>query len=249
MDAAEGRFRRIGQVIGLLALLAAAIWLLTAMGRGPLRVPSLWHFGAWGPWLADRDALTSAFALLRVATLALAWYLLGATLVGVAARLARGPRLVAIADAVTVPMVRRLLQSALGVGLATASLTAGSGDGPAPARVESVATAQLPSDPIAMTPLSGDALVMQPFESHPAQPPAVRAQQFHDSWTVDPGDHFWSIAETALRRAWEREPTDDETAAYWEELIAANRQRLIDPGNPDLIQPGQVFVLPPPPRR
>jgi nucleoid-associated protein YgaU len=32
---------------------------------------------------------------------------------------------------------------------------------------------------------------------------------------------------------------------YWHRLIAANGDRLVDAGNPDLLYPGQVLVLPP----
>jgi nucleoid-associated protein YgaU len=33
-------------------------------------------------------------------------------------------------------------------------------------------------------------------------------------------------------------------ADYWLRLVAANRDRLIRPGDPDLIQPGQTLLLP-----
>ena len=33
-------------------------------------------------------------------------------------------------------------------------------------------------------------------------------------------------------------------AAYWRRLIEANRGRLVDPDDPDLVLPGQRFVLP-----
>ena len=73
-------------------------------------------------------------------------------------------------------------------------------------------------------------------------PPAAPA-----SWTVRPGDHFWAAAERSLAQAWNRPPTDAETAPYWRSLVAPNRDRLPDPANPDLIFPGQVLVVPPPP--
>ena len=60
------------------------------------------------------------------------------------------------------------------------------------------------------------------------------------TWTVQPGDHLWGIAEATA--------TDDslETiAAHWLRIIEINRHRLPDPGNPDLILPGLVVELPP----
>lgn len=64
------------------------------------------------------------------------------------------------------------------------------------------------------------------------------------TWTVEQGDHLWSIASRALGDRLEREPSSDEVLPYWQDLIEANRDRLVDPSNPDLILAGQVFVLP-----
>ena len=64
-------------------------------------------------------------------------------------------------------------------------------------------------------------------------------------WTVQPGDHLWHIAEVTVRAAHQGAATDREIAAYWQVLIAANRDRLAVPGVADLILPGQQFVLPP----
>ncbi|MDF1595707.1 MAG: LysM peptidoglycan-binding domain-containing protein, partial [Acidimicrobiia bacterium] len=63
--------------------------------------------------------------------------------------------------------------------------------------------------------------------------------------TVEVGDAFWSIAQTALADAWGRPPSTDEITHYWHELVDTNRDRLAPPYDPDLIYPGQVFALPP----
>jgi nucleoid-associated protein YgaU len=60
-----------------------------------------------------------------------------------------------------------------------------------------------------------------------------------DEWVVAPGESFWSIAEEVVGDA----PAGD-VETYWRSLIEANRDRLVSP-SPDLIRPGQVFVLPP----
>ncbi|MFO8075343.1 MAG: LysM domain-containing protein, partial [Egibacteraceae bacterium] len=78
---------------------------------------------ALAAWVSAEDPLTTAFTVLRLVVLALAWYLLGVTTIGVVARLARAARVVALADLLTVAPVRRLLSAALGVGLATAAVT------------------------------------------------------------------------------------------------------------------------------
>jgi len=64
---------------------------------------------------------------------------------------------------------------------------------------------------------------------------------------VQRGDHLWSIAAAVLEQRWGRPPHDDEIAPYWRALVAANRGGLVDPGNPDLIVPGQQLRLPPAP--
>ena len=53
---------------------------------------------------------------------------------------------------------------------------------------------------------------------------------------VAPGDSFWSIAAD--------EAGDRDLVGYWRALIEANRDRLVDPTNPDLLYPDQVLVLP-----
>jgi nucleoid-associated protein YgaU len=81
----------------------------------------------------------------------------------------------------------------------------------------------------------------------PAPPPAT----VHDSagsWTVESGDNFWRKAERVLTDAWQGPPTVGEVAGYWRTLIDANRSRLRR-NTPDLIYPGQVFVVPPAPTR
>jgi len=42
-----------------------------------------------------------------------------------------------------------------------------------------------------------------------------------------------------------RAPSNAEITRYWLSLIAANRSRLIHPGNPNLIYVGQIVLLPP----
>lgn len=65
-------------------------------------------------------------------------------------------------------------------------------------------------------------------------------------WRVRPGEHFWSIAAEVVSRS-SATPFDERAvAAYWVRLIEANRSRLRDPGNPDLLMPGTVLVLPSP---
>ncbi len=81
-----------------------------------------------------------------------------------------------------------------------------------------------------------------PAPSPVAEPPTPPV----DEAVARRGDHLWGIAEDALARHLQRPPSPGEVARYWRQLVEANRSRLVDPSNPDLIYAGQRFVLPPP---
>jgi hypothetical protein len=69
------------------------------------------------------------------------------------------------------------------------------------------------------------------------------------SWSVRPGESFWSIAAAALASANGTVPSKYEVARYWLEVVGSNLSRLPPPHDPNLIYPGQVLLLPPPPPR
>lgn len=299
--------RQLLPLLAWITALGAAIGLLLLMGRGGLSTPSILEPSAWPAWAAGRDPVEVAFAVLRLVGLAAAWYLLGATTIGVVARLLRWGRLIEAADILTVPWVRRLLQAALGLGLATAAVTgttmshrltpdapgavvavqanASPGEivpiaaGPGTTDMVSVSPAtstQVPpgvaaqalpplsappsaqaipsvSDPTPQTvsgqappvmSASGPLTLSAPAPSMEAQAPAVDER---GAYVVQPGDHLWGIAEKTLVQAWGYQPTDAQIVPYWQHLIETNRGALVDPGNPDLILPGQKFTIPPPP--
>lgn len=232
--------RRLGPLCGWLAGLSATILVLTALGRGALAAPPLTDPASWSRWAAGRPALDVAMTVGRVAVLAVAWYLTGVTTVGIVARILPSTRFVAAADALTLPAVRRLLQAALGLGLATASLAATTRPVPAPGppRVAVAAAATA----------SGTATMrLVPDEPRP-QPAPPLAPTGTGAWSVRPGDNLWAMAARRLEAAWGRPATDAEIVPYWEAVIRANRDRLADPANPDLVFAGQVFDLPTPPQ-
>jgi nucleoid-associated protein YgaU len=86
-------------------------------------------------------------------------------------------------------------------------------------------------------------------ESPPARPAPgpdpARAAAPSSSWTVEAGDSFWSIAAEAVATAADV-PSDRQVTGYWRRLVEANRSRLLDPGNADLLVPGQELLLPDP---
>jgi hypothetical protein len=106
--------------------------------------------------------------------------------------------------------------------------------------------------PTSPAPAEPTVAVMRSLDGAPRVPPATDSPTAHqpvpdgaasDRWRVELGDHLWSIAAEVVA---EHEPAPDDRAiaSYWERLVAANRTRLVDPDDPDLLFPGQELVLP-----
>lgn len=170
------------------------------------------------------DGVNTAFGGLRLVALALASYLLLVTLLGVFARALRVACAVRWADAVTVPLVRHLVNRAAGLALA-ASLVAPASPvaaaGPPPAAVTAPAATDVP--------------VMRLLED---APPRVPAAEMH---VVAPGDCLWNVAADELERRLGRPPGDNEIVPYWRSLIEANADTFPDP---NVIFAGQIVRLP-----
>ena len=97
--------------------------------------------------------------------------------------------------------------------------------------------------PVAPPTPTGAVLAADQVELTPTPEPA---HPDSETWTVEPGDHLWSIAQRTLSDRLGHDVSAAEIAPYWERLVDENRARLVDPSNPDLILTGQVLVLPSP---
>ncbi len=74
--------------------------------------------------------------------------------------------------------------------------------------------------------------------------PDVRRQEDGERTVeVGPGGSFWSVAVASLEAT--GSVSEAELLEYWDALVTANLDRLVDPGNPDLLHVGQTLVLPP----
>ncbi len=220
------RRRSAAALAGWSVLLVTAVVALHGVG-GALAPPPLHHPQLISAWLSQRQPAQAAFALLRLAALAVGWYLLAVTAAGTASGVLRLVTLVRVVDVVTVPAVRRLVGSAMGLSM-TATVVAG------PAAVAGAVEAGGSPPVEVMRRLPDQA---EPAPSPPPPPPAP-------TWTVAPGDSFWSVAERLVAQASKRAPSDAEIAPYWRQLVEHNRSRLRDPANADLLFPGQVLVVP-----
>lgn len=80
--------------------------------------------------------------------------------------------------------------------------------------------------------------------TQPANADADRGEPYR-LHVVQPGDHFWSIAERELHAAASNGQRTPPLATYWARMVELNRDRLVDSDDPDLIHPGQELLLPP----
>ena len=256
----SGVLRRSLPLVAWVGALAAVLAGAIALGSTPaLAAPPLTRPGELGDWAAARQPVEAAFAVLRVVVVALACYLLFVTVLAVVLRLGRAGRLVTAFDVLTLPWVRLIVQGALGVGLVGATLAAvgsAAADPSAnPSRTFTAADARLAASAPEHPRAGDDLLVRLPdVESGPPtmqqvdEPATVAlAAPLAGEVTLEAGDHLWSVADRALTDAWGRAPSDDELAPFWEQVVEANRDRLPDPANPDLVFPGEVVTVPPPP--
>lgn len=293
-----GRRRAITCVGAVLALSVVAVIVLGQLSHGVLAPPPWDHPDRLSGWLAARGPIVAAFAVLRLAARALAWYLLATTLAGVLARSLGLVRAVRMLDVTTPATLRRAL-----AGITTISLLGAATTGTASAAVPvaialappAVPTLAPPAPPAGITlappaapipappgpdwstpvmralpppspwppPAQAPPAQAPPAQRPPAQRPPAQAPPAQAPppaapappqpppapahWVVQPGDNLWSVADRALARRWGRPPTDAEVDSYWRAVISDNRERLAQPGWPDLIFPGQVLVLPAPP--
>lgn len=251
--ASSGLRRALPLVAWVAALVVGLLGAVALGSTAALAAPPLLEPARLGSWAAARGPVEAAFAVLRIVFVALTCYLLLATLLAVVLRLGRAGRLVTVVDVVTLPWVRRIVQQAVGVGMAGAALAAvgAASAQPAGATPTALVTAAHPAlSPPAAEPADDAPAVQRPeLEQgpptmhrldHPAPAGAAHV-------VLEPGDHLWSVAERSLAEAWGRAPTDGELVPYWEQLVEVNRAGLPDPANPDLVLPGHVVALPAPP--
>lgn len=261
---------RMAMPIWCLAL-GATSWLLHTVGTDDLATPPApWH---WGSWLTATDPAAAIVAVIRVGAVIGCWYLVVATVAGAVVRRAGTRRGVTAADRLTPRFLRALLNSAAGLTLSAAGLTAATTPLLTTSVSSSPAVAAAPSQ---SEPRAGPTLRRIPSPSDDSEPlwsqdpggdhnqptGAAELEPFvfrlgplaparpdeSTTWLVETGDHFWHIAEETLADAWERPPSNREIDGYWRDLIDANRGILLVPDDPDILLPGQVVeVVAPPP--
>jgi hypothetical protein len=238
---------------------------LGALGRLALCAAALVVLGsALGPFSLS-DPVDAARAVLTWVALGLAAYGIVANLAVLIAHLSGAAWWAGVVQRLAPPKLLWIATGVATVGALTAPRRPA--DGPAAATtarapLTTAPRSASPDDPVpkASSDPSPDQAVATTAPPSPLPPPEPTPPPLDPStiappappgtattWTVQPGDHLWRIAERTLAAAWGREPTDAEIDPYWRDLIDLNRKRLRDAANPDRIFPGQVFELPPVP--
>lgn len=216
------RLRAMTGLTAWIVFVATAITGLHSL-HGALPISALWSS------VASLELALGAMA--RVIGLVSGYWLLASTLVYLLIRAARAPAIRKV-DWATLPMVRRLADR-----ISTRSLVRVLA-APLPL-LDLVTPGYVPITPGGTQPQGAVS------EAPVVATPIVVAQRYEAvEVIIVPGDNMWTLAESRLHAAMGRPPTDGETGPYWRRVVQANRDRIRS-GDPDLIFPGEVLILPP----
>ena len=238
-------------VIGL-GLTTVVVWLWN-LGPSDVRIPPT-SLAAVITWIDRHDAVTLAFALVRIEALVLAGYLLALTALSAVVRILELPTPTRLVDRLTLPFLRGMFGGVAALGVIAAPTNV---HHPAPSPPTTTPVLAPIEDPTATailhlevpTPAPAPAPSAEPPRAFdpapaPAAAPAVEQVDTDDTWVVQPGDSLWSIAASHLADVSGTPASDAEVTDMWHRLIDLNRDRLVNRDDPDLIFADQVFVLP-----
>lgn len=242
---------RAALCVAALSVAVVALW----SAGGAWFAPPMTSWSGASRWYEEVGPARAVAVLVRAVGLGAALWLLAGAVLQLSAGVLRSRVLHGVADLVAPRSLQRLVHGLAGLsltaGLAVTAPSAGTPTdaGPgvavmrsadAPPDASGTATMRVLGDPPpapAPTPSPAPPPAV-PATPAPAPPPAV------DVVAVAAGDCFWSISADVLADSLGRPATEREVAAHWRRLVEANRDRLVDPANPDLLYPGQQLVLP-----
>ncbi len=244
-------------VAAYVVLPVAGAAVLHRLGSVPAYRVDWSHFG---DWLATSPFESALVALLRSAGLLLAYWLIGTTATYLIARALGWVRLANSIGWLTLPAVRRASDRVVAGTLALSTLAApgvastkaldhGDSSTPVPdpyfSWVEPASPGEIkaPTEDVVVVPAEEATAIPVDPPVYP-DPDIVIVADASLEVVVRPGDNLWDLAARRIQTALGREVADTEVAPYWVEVIHANQQRIRS-GDPDLIHPGEVILLPP----
>ncbi len=226
----------------VLAGAAGAASLLAAL---PLPVPTRLAWADLDRWYLEVGPAVAAMAALRLAAQVGCGWLAVASILQLLVAGGRRPHLARRAHRLTPRFLRSVACSAglsLSAGVVVLPVPLRAGGPPpgtavmVPLDVTTTTARPTTTEPTTSTSPSTTTTTTAPTASPEPAPRAPAAHPRDDEVVVARGDSFWSIAAD--------EHDGDELVGYWRALIERNRDRLVDPSNPDLLFPGQVLRLP-----
>lgn len=253
-------------LMAALALPALAVLVLHRMGSLDWLRIDFSDVSGWTRRTRVEDAIA---AVLRYAALAGGYWLLGSTVLYLVARVSGSVRMIGITSVFTLPAVRRVTDRVV-IGTLAISALAGPAIAVSNPFGESHPTTAV-ADPVESRmgqPTSTDETIvnLRALESPAAERPLPQTigpvdrltggetspqpetsitikEGAHLEVVVTEGDHLWALAERRISSTLGRPAADHEVAPYWREVVSSNPE--IRSGDPDLIFPGEVIVLPP----
>ncbi len=267
-DGAGRRGRDVVATLAMIAVPAVAIRLLHGMGSDArIRI----DLGDPLGWLERTQPIDAIAGVLRLAGLAIAYYVLITTVAYLLAIASGNHGIVRWIRPLTIPALRpvadRLIAGTIAVSALATPLLASSDieSTTAPAAVSAlgadVSDSYVPpmyrmTEPHEVTRPVGDgspAFVGRPTTPPPDPPentpePAPEAEApppkvRASTVVVEEGDHLWSLAADVVAAELGRPPADHEIAPYWRQVVEHNRASIRS-GDPDVIYPGEVIELP-----
>jgi hypothetical protein len=220
-----------------------------------------------GGWLGRTNLVDALTAAARLAALVLAYYLLVSTVLYLIALTSGNRSLIRITGPFAIPMVRsladRVIAGSIALSTVATPLIASSPPTPGAAATPAL-TAEVSPDYVPPSRLiqgiesehsareAADAAAGFSGRPTTAPPPPIATEDTDGAEPVGPievevesGDHLWGLAVSRIADVLGRIPLEHEVAPYWREIVDENRTRIRS-GNPDVIFPGEVIVLPDP---
>lgn len=230
------------------------------------------HLTSWAATTPLEDAVA---AIVRLVALICMYWLLGSSALYGLARLTRLPRATRVAGWITMPVVRRVVDRALAVALATSTVVAGwvvTASAAAPQRgpviltLATTPTSSTPTPPLPAPPVTTPTSTPSPspaptlgYVSHPAangprpgsafptQPTSPNPSQEWTTHHVVPGDNLWKIAAEHLADvlALDSDHISNRRIAIYWLRVVSVNRASLSSGDPNLIHPGEIVKLPP----